>query len=139
MPCAAAWRPAARSDALAVAAGESDTVARTAAIAASVARWHAEGPQCPLLLASYDELRYRRTTLDVAWLTRVGPASFPVHRRLLWAEGLDLLQDEPVWVPFETVHADEAILDLPACGLFPADHVGLAAGPDLPAAALRLA
>ena len=94
----------------------------------SVESYHAERIHRPLLLGTYEELRYKHRLVDVAALSFTRDSPFHPDFRLLWIEGHDLLQDEPIWLPHELVHTDFT-LPLPAgSGCFIKSSNGLASG-----------
>lgn len=90
--------------------------------------YHAEHITLPLKLGSYEELRYTHRVIDVDMLPRLVDSRFHPHLRLLWIEGYDLLQEEPVWVPHELVHTDYTLPLPPGCGCFLMTSTGLASG-----------
>jgi len=128
IPVVVVCRP--NSRALAVSQGKGLTLegAKASGIMESAESYHAERVSGPLLLASQDELVTRCRLVDVNRLPMTELARF--HRRLpiLWIEGFDLLQGQPTWVPYDTVHTDFTLeRERHLCGFIPSSN-GLAGG-----------
>jgi YcaO-like protein with predicted kinase domain len=128
IPVVMVCRPNSRS--VAVTQGKSPDLAaaKASGLMESVESYHAEHVLHPLKLASYEELRYSHTVADVARLPLIARSRFRPDLRLLWIEGSDLLQDEPVWVPYEMVHTDYTLPPPTGSGCFVASSNGLASG-----------
>jgi YcaO-like protein with predicted kinase domain len=128
IPVVMVCRPNSRSLAVSQGKGLTLAAAKASGLMESVEAYHAERIVLPLKLATYEELRYTHTVIDVEQLPRLSVSLFHPNLRLLWIEGYDLLRDERVWVPYELVHTDYT-LPLPAgSGCFPLTSNGLASG-----------
>lgn len=128
VPVVMVCRPNARSLAVSQGKGLDLDSARASGLMESVETYHAEHITLPLKLCSYEELRYTSTVVDVADLPRPAGGLFDPHRPLLWIEGYDLLQAEAVWVPYEAVHSNYTLSQLPGMGSFISSTNGLASG-----------
>jgi ribosomal protein S12 methylthiotransferase accessory factor len=128
LPVIMVCRPNSRSLAVSQGKGLDLEAAKASGLMESVESYHAERIVHPLKLASYEELRYTHTVVDVDSLPRLSISLFHPNLRLLWIEGYDVLQKESIWVPYELVHTDYT-LPLPAgSGCFPLSSNGLASG-----------
>jgi ribosomal protein S12 methylthiotransferase accessory factor len=128
IPVVVACRPNSRSLAVSQGKGLDLAQARASALMETVEAWHAERIPLPLKLASYEELRYTHRLADVAALPRTDRSIFHPELALLWIEGYDLLQQEPVWVPFELVHTNYTLPLPTGSGCFTPTSNGLASG-----------
>jgi ribosomal protein S12 methylthiotransferase accessory factor len=128
IPVVVACRPNSRSLAVAQGKGLDLAAARASALMESVEAWHAERITLPLKLASYEELRYTHRLADVTGLPRTHRSTFHRDLALLWSEGYDLLQQEPVWVPYELVHTNYTLPHPSGSGCFTPTSNGLASG-----------
>lgn len=128
IPVVMVCRPNSRSLAVSQGKGLTLDAAKASGLMESVEGYHAERIVSPLKLATYEELRYTHTVVDVETLPTLSVSLFHPQLRLLWIEGYDLLQAEHVWLPYELVHTDYT-LPLPAgSGCFPLSSNGLASG-----------
>ena len=128
IPVVVACRPNSRSLAVSQGKGLDLPAARASALMESVEAWHAERITLPLKLASFEELRYTHRLADVAGLPRTHRSIFHPELALLWIEGRDLLQQEPLWVPYELVHTNYTLPHPTGSGCFTPTSNGLAAG-----------
>jgi len=128
IPVVMVVRPNSRSLSVSQGKGLDLAAARASGVMESVESWHAERVVRPLKLGSFEELRFTHPLVDVSALSRSDTCRFHRDLSLLWVEGRELLADEPVWVPYETVHTNYT-LPLPAgSGCFPITSNGLASG-----------
>ncbi|MBX6323603.1 MAG: YcaO-like family protein [Rhodospirillaceae bacterium] len=129
LPVVMVCRPNARSSAVFHGKGLDLAAAKASGLMEAIETWHAEQVELPLRLASLAELaRGGGEACDVDGLPRVPGSRFHPDLRLLWVEGRDLVSGAPVWLPFETVHADATLLEAPGAGCFASDTNGLASG-----------
>ncbi|MEM9558139.1 MAG: YcaO-like family protein [Acidobacteriota bacterium] len=133
VPVVMAIRPNARSLAVCQGKGPSRDAARASGVMEAVEHYHAERVQAPLRLASWDEMRHERPTVDPSRLPRLEGGRFHAGHRLLWIEA-DVLAAQRhgpadrAWLPYELVHLDHT-LPLPAgSGCFQMTSNGLASG-----------
>jgi ribosomal protein S12 methylthiotransferase accessory factor len=66
--------------------------------------------------------------VDVAQIPRMARSRFHPRLQILWIEGYDLIQREPIWLPFETIHTNYTIAMRGHAGDFIASSNGLASG-----------
>ena len=82
----------------------------------------------PLRLGSAGDLRPELPLADLDGLAKIAGGGFEESRPMLWIEGQDLLGDRPLWLPYETVHANYTLPLPPGSGCFAASTNGLASG-----------
>lgn len=128
IPVVMVCRPNSRSLAVSQGKGLDLVLAKASGLMESVEAYHAEHITLPLKLASYEELRYTHRLADVTALPRVTSSLFHPNLQILWIEGHDLLQDEPVWVPYELVHTNYTYPLPTGSGCFTLTSTGLASG-----------
>jgi YcaO-like protein with predicted kinase domain len=128
IPVAIACRPNSRGLAVSQGKGLDLAAAKASALMESVESYHAERIELPLKLGSQAELTRTHRLADVTRLPRTVGSAFHPNRPLLWIEGHDLLQDEPVWVPYEVVETNYTYPLAAGSGCFQATTNGLAAG-----------
>jgi ribosomal protein S12 methylthiotransferase accessory factor len=131
IPVVMVCRPNSRSVAVSQGKGLDLDSARASGLMESAELYHAETINLPLRLATYEEIRYQNTVVDVAELPRSSGSRFHPNLRLLWCEGWDLLSEESVWVPFEMVHTNYTTPLPEGYGCFTASSNGLASGNEL--------
>jgi ribosomal protein S12 methylthiotransferase accessory factor len=131
LPVVMVCRPNSRSVAVSQGKGLDLVAAKASGLMESVEAYHAETITLPLRLCSYEELRYAHPVVDIGQLPMPSTGTFHPNVKMLWSEGRDLLTNEPVFVPFNTVHTDYT-WPLPAgSGSFVCSSNGLASGNDL--------
>jgi YcaO-like protein with predicted kinase domain len=128
IPVVVAIRPNARGLAVSQGKGLDLAAAKVSAVMESIEAHHAEHILAPLILASDEELRRTYRVVDVAQLPRVSDRAFHPRLEMLWIEGFDLLQAEPIWLPHELVHANFTLPFPTGSGCFPMTTNGLASG-----------
>jgi len=128
IPVVMVCRPNSRSLAVSQGKGLNLALAKASGLMESVETYHAEHITLPLKLASYEELRYTHPVADVTTLPSITGSLFHPNLRLLWIEGRDLLQDEPVWIPYELVHTNYTRPLPTGSGCFTLTTTGLASG-----------
>lgn len=128
VPVTMVCRPNARS--LSVSQGKGLTLAAATAsgLMESIELYHAEHIRLPLRLGSQQDLQHNVRLIDVAQLPSITGSRFRPGLPLLWIEGHDLLQDEPVWSPYELVNMDCTLPFPTGSGCFAATSNGLASG-----------
>ncbi|MEP4336935.1 MAG: YcaO-like family protein, partial [Roseobacter sp.] len=99
-------RPNSRS--LAVYQGKGATLAsaKASGLMESFERYHAEFCGPPQLSESYANLQTQASTVDVENLPLRKGASFQAGQSRGWLQGVNLLNKQLVWVPYEIVHFD---------------------------------
>lgn len=128
IPVAVASRPNSRSLSVSQGKGLTLTAAKVSALMESIESWHAERIDLPIRLTSAASLRASRHTVECARLPQLTISRYHDHLRLPWIEGVDIVSEQPMWVPYEMVHLD-LTLPLPeGSGCFPLSSNGLASG-----------
>lgn len=128
IPVVMVFRPNSRM--LAVSQGKGLTLAdaKASGLMESIESYHAERLTLPLKYGSQEGLAGTHRLVEVAELSRPRRSLFHPHLPLLWVEGFDLLQQEPVWVPYEMVETNYTLPSAPGAGSFDASTNGLASG-----------
>lgn len=124
-------RPNSRSLAVSQGKGLDLDAAKASGLMESIELHHAERIMSPLLLATFNEMRFGRKVADPTRLARLSISSFHANHRLLWIEGADLIGGVPTWVPYETVHTNYLLPLPPGSGSFVMSSNGLASGNNL--------
>jgi YcaO-like protein with predicted kinase domain len=128
IPVVIVCRPNSRSLAVSQGKGVDLDAAKASGLGESIEAYHAERITLPLRLASYAELHGSVSVLDPMQLPRTRGSLYHPQLPILWIEGHDLLQREPVWVPYELVHFHYTLPQPTAKGCFAATTNGLASG-----------
>lgn len=128
IPVVMVARPNARSVSVAQGKGLTLAAAKASGIMEAIEGYHSEHVLLPLKQASYEELRYTHRMLDPALLPRLSSGAFHAHRPITWIEGFDLIQREPVWLPFDLAHTNFTVTSCQAMAGFFASSNGLASG-----------
>ena len=121
-------RPNSRSLAVSQGKGFDSISAKVSALMESVETWHAEYNLCDLRIESFAQLKREGAVCDPDGLPQCKGSLFSTSRPIPWVQGTDLLNDEPVWVPYELVHANATIPAIPGGGCFVPSTNGLASG-----------
>jgi YcaO-like protein with predicted kinase domain len=128
IPVVMVCRPNSRTLAVHQGKGRTLAAARVSALMEAVETHHAEQVALPGNLATYWSFRRAHPVVDVSKLPRLRTSRFRADRRIPWIEGWDLMAGEPMWVPYETVHAKYCLPRPPGSGCFWATTNGLASG-----------
>ena len=131
IPVFMAVRPNSRSLAVAQGKGVTREAARASALMESLEAHHAERPRCPVRIETRAELARQAPVADPELLPRARGARDGAcgdHTCLPWAEARDAVTDEPLWVPYELVHANATVPRVPGAGSFVCSTNGLASG-----------
>ena len=128
LPVVAVYRPNARSLSVSQGKGLDLTAAMTSGVMEAIESFHAEHMQCPLQLASHVELSARAAVVDVRRLPRLVTSMLRLERPTLWVEGVELLSDTPIWLPYEMVHTNYTLPLPTGSGMFMMSSNGLASG-----------
>jgi YcaO-like protein with predicted kinase domain len=141
IPVYNAIRPNSRSLSVSQGKGATPAAAKVSALMESIEYWHAEHVVHPLRHESFTQLCREGNVIDIHRLPRRGgldstgpgsrqtPARAPLRPDvpLLWMEGEDLLTEQRIWLPFETIRLNKVGLDY-AHNTFRVDSNGLASG-----------
>jgi ribosomal protein S12 methylthiotransferase accessory factor len=128
IPVVMVCRPNSRSLAVSQGKGLTLDAAKASGVMESVETYHAETIGLPLKLNSQVQMMAGHAVLDGYQLARPRTSRFDPELRILWVEGQDLLQEEPVWVPYELVSTDWTLELQSGEGCFSRDGNGLASG-----------
>src|SRR5262249_14490630 len=128
IPVVMVCRPNSRSVAVSQGKGIDLASAQASGLMEASELYHAETITLPLRLASYEELRYQHSVVEIDDLPRESGSRFGSNLRLLWCEGFDLLTRENVFVPYEMVHTNYTTPLPDGHGCFAASSNGLASG-----------
>jgi len=101
LPVYTAIRPNSRSLATAQGKGFDADSAKASALMESIETWHAEHIAHPLRWDAYWSLQKTSAVVNVAELPRYQGRELNLDRPCLWIEGYDLMQQCPMWVPYE--------------------------------------
>lgn len=128
VPVVTVCRPNARS--LAVSQGKGCDL--EAAIASGLMEaselYHAEHIENPLKLGNVYQLLRSHNLVNTQKLPKIAGSKFDQFLQMLWIEGRNLFDNEPIWVPFECVGTDFTVPNLPGNGCFDCSSNGLASG-----------
>ena len=128
VPVVMVCRPNSRSVAVAQGKGLELPGAKASGLMESIEGYHAETITLPLRYCSLEELQYSSRVVDISGLPALSTSAFHPNLKLLWCEGLDLLNDETVFVPYEVVHTDSTWPQPAGTGCFVSSSNGLASG-----------
>lgn len=128
IPVVQAIRPNSRSNAVFQGKGLDLDAAKASAIMEAIETFHAERILKPMRFAAAADLTAAGRLADVEGLPRMRTDPYHPHLEMLWIEGEDLLAGEPVWVPFECVHARLTTPYPPGSGCFACTTNGLSSG-----------
>ncbi len=103
LPVCVAVRPNARSLATSQGKGETIEAAMVSAMMESIELWHAEHVDQPLRQESWVAMRSRLPTMDLDNAPIRSDASFDPARPIPWIEGMNLMDGQRCWLPFELV------------------------------------
>ena len=141
VPVYNAIRPNSRSLSVSQGKGATPDAAKVSALMESIEYWHAEHISLPLRHEAYQQLVRETDVVDIHQLPLrggldsigEGPRETPARATLrpelptFWVQGLELLSDRPMWLPFEMVRLNKVGLDY-AQNTFRVDSNGLASG-----------
>lgn len=128
IPVVMVCRPNSRSISVSQGKGMSLDAAKASGVMEAVETYHAERITLPLKLASCNELSRTHAVVDVDRLPRAAGSRYQGDLALLWIEGRNLIDGEPLWVPHELVHTNYTLPQPTGSGCFPANTNGLASG-----------
>jgi YcaO-like protein with predicted kinase domain len=128
LPVVVVHRPNARSLSVSQGKGITLAAAKASGLMEAIELYHAEHISLPVRFASFSDLRAEHDVVDVTALPRPSVGRFHGDLRLLWIEGVDLVNDAPLWLPYELVHTDFTLPFPPGSGCFVNSSNGLASG-----------
>lgn len=128
IPVVTVCRPNARSLSVSQGKGLDLCSAKASGVMEAIELFYAERPSLPLRLASFAELEREARVIDVEGLPRLTVSRFHRHLPLLWVTGESLVDQAPVQVPYELVHANFSLPLPTGSGAFAMSTNGLASG-----------
>ncbi|WP_415400621.1 YcaO-like family protein [Tateyamaria sp. SN3-11] len=128
IPVVNAYRPNSRALSVSQGKGLSLAAAKASAVMEAIEGFHAEEINLPLIEGTHDTIAARGRVIDIDGLPFLRGTAFRPDRPLLWAEGVDLMSGDAVWLPSELVHTDYTLPRRPNAGCFVASTNGLASG-----------
>lgn len=137
IPVFVAMRPNSRSLAVSQGKGLDADAAKASAIGESLESHHAEFDDLRLRIETYAQMRRGGPTADPQQLPLARRSAYDPSHPIPWAQGTDVRSGEPVWVPYELVHANACVPRVPGSGCFVCSTNGLAAGNTLAEAVLH--
>ncbi len=128
IPVVAVFRPNARSLSVAQGKGCSLAAAEVSGVMEAIEGFHAENISEPLLLGSYNQLRFTRALVEPETLPLSVLGRFHPDLKVHWIEATDLGEGGQRWVPYELVHTDFTLPLSVDSGCFAMTSNGLASG-----------
>lgn len=128
IPVVNAYRPNSRALSVSQGKGLSLAAAKASAVMEAIEGFHAEEIDLPLIEGTHDAIVARGRVIHIDGLPFLRGTAFRTDRPLLWAEGVDLMSGDAVWLPSELVHTDYTLPRRPNAGCFVASTNGLASG-----------
>lgn len=122
------FRPNSRSLSVAQGKGLTLEAAKASGVMEAIESFHAEQIDHPTETGSYNDVAPARPVVDLEGLPRLEGTRFDATRPLIWIEGQNLMNGEPLWLPYETVHTNYTLPKQPDAGCFVASTNGLASG-----------
>jgi ribosomal protein S12 methylthiotransferase accessory factor len=127
VPVVVCVRPLSRTLAVSQGKGLTLAAARVSAVMESAEQHAAERIALPLVYGTVADLAATHRLLDVSAWPRESAHEGAAHPEL-WIEGIDLLQEQAVWVPFDLVHTRYTWDACQASPAYVTNTSGLAAG-----------
>lgn len=128
IPVVMVCRPNSRSIAVSQGKGTTLDAAKASGLMESIESWHAERIDLPLKLGSFDDLSAAHRFADIDRLPPLRGSRYRPGLPLLWAEGLNLLDENRYWLPYELLHTYYAHPAPAGSGCFAQSSNGLASG-----------
>ena len=128
VPVVMVCRPNSRSIAVSQGKGLTLAAAKASGIMEAAEGFHAERIHRPLRLGCSRDLERSVPLADTARLARRRESRWHPDLEILWIEAVDLISDERLWLPYETVHANYTHPLPTGTGCFTASTNGLASG-----------
>jgi YcaO-like protein with predicted kinase domain len=128
LPVVAVCRPNSRSVVVSLGKGLDLMAARASGVMESIEAFMAERIIRPLMLGSFNDLRFSHRLIDIDRLPRQERSLYHPDFPILWIEGQELFTRTRVWVPYEMVHTAYTVPVPSGTGCFIATSNGLASG-----------
>jgi ribosomal protein S12 methylthiotransferase accessory factor len=137
IPVYQAVRPNSRSLSVSQGKGIDHAAAKVSALMEALECHHAEYATCSLRMESHRVLSRRERVTDPLSLPLSRHSEFSGERSLPWVQGEELGSGEPVFIPWELVHANATLPRVPGSGCFVFSTNGLASGNNFSEAVLH--
>jgi YcaO-like protein with predicted kinase domain len=131
VPVVMVSRPNSRSVSVSQGKGLDLAAAKASGVMEAIEAYHAETITLPLKFASFGELCYSHSMIDVGGLPFCAGSRWRDDLTMLWIEGRDLLSGTSLWLPHELVSTNYTVPLPPGSGCFAASSNGLASGNSL--------
>jgi YcaO-like protein with predicted kinase domain len=129
IPVAVAIRPNARSLATSQGKGLTADLARTSALMEAAELFHAERSTLPLKFNCRRELQDTgHVMIDLDTLPKTPDARLDDDLEICWVESINLIDNTPLWIPYDLVHTNYTLPAVRSCHAFNATSNGLASG-----------
>ncbi|MDZ7678184.1 MAG: YcaO-like family protein [Acidimicrobiales bacterium] len=128
IPVVMVVRPNSRGLSVSQGKGLTLDAAKASGVMECIELWHAEHMDGQLWRASANEVLSRARMLQIDRLPKAIGGKFDRGLQILWAEGVDIVSGDPVWVPEEVVSTDCSFPKFPGAGCFITTSNGLASG-----------
>jgi YcaO-like protein with predicted kinase domain len=128
IPVVMVCRPNSRSVAVSQGKGLDLAAAKASGVMEAIELHHAETIALPLRLGTRRDLATTLDLVDVGRLPKSRNGRYRDDTPILWIEGIDLVGDRMLWLPYECVHADYTLPQPTGSGCFQANTNGLASG-----------
>lgn len=127
IPVCVAVRPNSQSLSVSQGKGLTLTLAKVSAAMETIELYHAENMAADIFTGSYHELSQTSPVCNPHDLTLLADANYDHNLPLHWVKGVDLVQENEIWVPYDLVHClldPQIVKNSP----FPVSSNGLASG-----------
>ncbi len=128
IPVYTSFRPQSRSISVSQGKGFETDAAKVSALMESVETFHAERITHELRFGSINDLQGQLPLADIQLLPKSSTKSLHADIPIFWIEGINLVNQQPLWLPFEMVSTDYTLPYLNGSGYFAANTNGLASG-----------
>jgi YcaO-like protein with predicted kinase domain len=128
IPVVTVYRPNSRSVVVSLGKGLDLMAAKASGVMESIEAFMAERITQPLVLGSFNDLRFSHRLVDVDLLPRTTSSLYHPDLPILWVEGRELVAGARIWVPYEIVHTAYTLPAPTGTGCFIATSNGLASG-----------
>ncbi len=128
IPVYTSFRPQSRSISVSQGKGFENDAAKASAIMESVETFHAERITHDLRFGSIHDLQDQIPLADTEKLPKASQQQLHPETPIFWIKGMNLIDKQPRWVPFEMVSTDYTLPYINGSGYFAANTNGLASG-----------
>jgi ribosomal protein S12 methylthiotransferase accessory factor len=128
IPVVMVVRPNSRSLSVAQGKGLSIDAAKAGGVMEAIESYHGEHITQPIKTASFEELRYIHDVVDPLSLSHVSTSSYSHNLSISWIEGVDLVSQREVWLPYEAIHTNFTLPIPGGSGSFVMGSNGVASG-----------